>query len=192
MQEVQERAQEAQERKKEREEDRAIMAQQRAKNDKEFKELWRVLNGTTSHAGRIAEQYFGDALRNEQPFPIQGIPFHVASTGKPFRVNGYEMECDIVLVNEKFLALVEVKHFLKQGHVYEFDRKLDKIVPIVLPLQYHHLQIIPVMACMGIHPKARTAARVTGMALLRPGDRKCKVECDYLDIRPSVDKLPST
>ena len=168
------------------------MARQRAEINKEFKKFWREINGSTSHAGRIAEQYFGDALRNEQPFLIRDIPFHVASTEEQFRVSGYEMECDIVLVNEKFLALVEVKHFLKHGHVYEFNHKLDKIVPIVLPDQYRHLQIMPVMACIGIHPKALTAVRVTGMALLRPGDRKCKVECDYLDIRPPVDKLPGT
>ena len=178
-----------------REEQRAQEAQehakQRAENRKAYKKLLRELHGTTN-PGPTADEYFYDALRNEWPFPMQGIRRYTMSNYAEFTSNGHSMLCDVVLENEKFIALVEVQHFLKQGHVYEFNRKLDKIVPIVLPDQYRHLQIMPVMACMGLHPKARVAAHKSGIAVLLPDGQKCKVECDHLHLRPPVDKLPGT
>ena len=143
---------------------RVELAKQRRENEKAFKELWRVLNGTTKHTGLIAEEFFYSALRSEPPFYIQGIPFHEVSADRQFIFNDHQMQCDLLLANQNYVAPVEVKHFLKQGHVREFNRKLNKVVPIVLPIYYRHLAIMPVMACIGIHPKAEVAARECGMA----------------------------
>ena len=125
-----------------------------------------------------------------KPVLIGDIEFDEVLANKRYRAHGKEMECDLVLLNGTHIGIVEVKLFLHWNDVNRFDAKLRKVLPVVLPAEYRHLQVMPVMACLGMAEGTRARIEAHGFALLRPGRQKATLEIEHLRPRPPIGKLP--
>ena len=133
-----------------------------------------------------ADKFFSSAMENAMPFMIRGISFDEISVDESYFRRRHEMDCDIVLVNQRYIALIEAEDFLELDHVLAFDKNLRDVLPRVLPRPYRHLLLVPGMACMDLSQQAEQKARALGFALLFPQDRQARVEDAYLRVRPSI------
>ena len=161
----------------------AEIDKKRIKNNKFLKRVGRASGGIANKIGKAAEQFFVSAVENAMPFMIQDIAFHQIFVNKHFMSDQQEMECDIVLVNKQYIVILEIKHFLEPYHVVTFNKKLQEVLPQVLPNQYKHLHLMPAMACMALNQDAEEQARACGFALLRPHGQQSRVEDAYLRVR---------
>ena len=89
-----------------------------------------------------------------------------------------------MLTNTRYLAIVEVKFYLHPDDVARFDTKLRQVLPEVLPAKYQHLQLIPVIGCLGLSLKAKEDAQERGFALLRQYGETARFESEHLRLRP--------
>lgn len=154
------------------------------------KQIQREVGGAAHNLGNIAEEYFMQAWDNCDPVLIGNVEFDEVLANEKFRGHGKEMECDLVLLNSTHIGIVEVKLSLHPKDVRAFDAKLKEVLPLVLPAEYRHLQVMPVMACAGITAQARKRIEEHGFALLRPAGQEAKLEIEHLRPRPPIDKPP--
>ena len=153
------------------------------------KQVQKEVGGAAYNLGNIAEEHFMQAWDHCKPVLIGDIEFDEVLANQKYRKHGREMECDLVLLNGTHIGLVEVKLFLHPRDVYEFDDKLKKVLPLVLPAEYRHLHVLPVMACTGTTDRARKRIADYGFALLRPDGQKAKLEIEQLRPRPPIAKV---
>ena len=186
--EQRERDQAAQE--KQRERDRIAQEKQRAQDKEAAKRTRQEIGGMAHNLGNIAEEHFMLAWDECRPVLIGDIEFDEVLANEKYRAHGKEMECDLVLLNGTHIGIVEVKLFLHSKDVTAFDTKLRDVLPVVLPVECQHLQVMPVMACLGMSDGARTRIEAHGFALLRPDGQQSKLEIEHLRPRPPVGKLP--
>ena len=166
-----------------REERRAI--EREVKMDALLKGMGARLGGLTNNVGKIAEEYFFNALKNEETITINGTHFNNnILADKRFKRHKKAMQCDLVLSNAQYLAIVEVKFYLHPKDVEQFDNKLQKVLPYVLPAEYQHLQLIPVIACLGISFEAQEEVQARGFVLMRQDGETAKFESEHLRLRP--------
>ena len=144
------------------------------------------LGGVTNNLGKINEAFFRHALANERPVMIGKVPFNIILADQTYEANGRAMQCDLVLVNTKYIAIIEAKHYLHPNDVSRFDAKLRRALPDVLPTKYRHLQLIPAMACQGLSSQAEAEIQKYGFVLFRPRGEKARIESAYLRIRPPI------
>ena len=154
------------------------------------KQIQQEVGGAAHNLGNIAEEYFMQAWDNCEPVLIGDVEFDEVLANEKFRGHGKEMECDLVLLNSTHIGIVEVKLSLHPKDVRAFDAKLKKVLPLVLPAEYRHLHVMPVMACTGMTAQARKRIEEHGFALLRPAGQKAKLEIEHLRPRPPIDKPP--
>ena len=192
-QEREERAQERAQERKEREQERKQMdireerrmIEREVKMDALLKGMGVRLGGLTNNVGKIAEEYFFNALKNEKTITINGAHFNNnVLADKRFKRHKKAMQCDLVLINAQYLAIVEVKFYLHPKDVEQFDNKLRQVLPHVLPAEYQHLQLMPVIACLGISFEAQEEAQARGFVLMRQDGETARFESEHLRPRP--------
>ena len=154
--------------------------------DEEFLENLYEMAGLVRKPRSAADRFFASALESAMPFIIQGIAFDDISVDECYFRREHEMNCDIVLFNSQYIAIVEAEDFLELDHVVGFDKNLREILPRVLPRRHKHRRLVPVLACMDLSEEAKQKARELGMVLLHPHGQQSRVEDDHLRVRPSV------
>ena len=160
-----------------------------AEIDDSLARIGQTVGGVTNNLGKITEEFFRQAMENEKLIVIDKATFDTVLADQTYKANGKAMQCDLVLVNKKYIAIIEIKHYLHPDDIGRFDEKLRAVLPEVLPAAYRHLQLIPAMACKGLSLRAKEEVQKYGFALLRPRGQKSKVESEHLRIRPPlVDK----
>ena len=160
-----------------------------AKLDDSLARIGQTVGGVTNNLGKITEEFFRQAMENEKLIVIDKAKFDTVLADQTYKANGKAMQCDLVLVNKKYIAIIEIKHYLHPDDIGRFDEKLRAVLPEVLPAAYKHLQLIPAMACKGLSLRAKEEVQKYGFALLRPRGQRSKVESEHLRIRaPMTDK----
>ena len=173
-----------------REQDQAAQKKQHARDQEAARQTRQEVGGMAHNLGNIAEEHFMLAWDQGKPVLIGDIEFNEVLANEKYRAHGKEMECDLVLLNGTHIGLVEVKLFLHSKDVTAFDTKLRDVLPVVLPVECQHLQVMPVMACLGMSDGARARIEAHGFALLRPDGQQSKLEIEHLRPRPPVGNLP--
>lgn len=168
-------------------EDKEVQWQNRhAKLNDALDKIGEQLGGVTNNLGKINEAFFRHALANERPVMIGKVPFNIILADQTYEANDKAMQCDLVLVNTKYIAIIEAKHYLHPNDVSRFDAKLRRALPDVLPAKYRHLQLIPAMACQGLSSQAEAEIQKYGFVLFRPRGERARIESAYLRIRPPI------
>ena len=157
-----------------------------AEIDDSLARIGQTVGGVTNNLGKITEEFFRQAMENEKLIVIDKATFDTVLADQTYKANGKAMQCDLVLVNKKYIAIIEIKHYLHPDDIGRFDEKLRAVLPEVLPAAYKHLQLIPAMACKGLSLRAKEEVQKYGFALLRPRGQRSKVESEHLRIRPPV------
>ena len=171
---------------KERREDRE--AEERREKDLAY--LRQMIGGEANTVGKITEEFFYLAIENHGGIVIGEAKFDIIRTDQTY-TNGKQgviMQCDIILLNERYMAIVEIKRYLRRRDVTAFESKFREILPSVLPSPYRHLRLVPVMACMGASQRAQEQLAACGFALLQPDNPRPKVESEHLRVWPPVDQ----
>ena len=174
--------QRAEERKQERKR-RAEERKRRAENAESLEHLTKMVDGVGHRVGAAIVDFFAFALTRAMPVKIKNIQFDEIFVNKEYTGHGREMQCDIVLMNKEYIAILETWHFLESLHIDIFSDKLNAVLPLVLPEQYRRLRVVPVMACMDLSKYAAEKAREHGIVVMRPDGQKARINAKHLRIR---------
>ena len=94
------------------------------KEVKDTKKLKEMIFGIGRNQGLVAEEFFENSIKPTQN--IGGIDYDFMITNTKRHKRGLEGEYDIVLVNGKDLALIEVKY---NAHINDLDKFINKQYP---------------------------------------------------------------
>ena len=162
----------------------------RAENQLMDKQLREMIGGAAYDLSNVGDAYFMLAWNDGKQVLIGDVEFDEVLDNEKYQAHGKEMECDLVLLNSTYIGIVEVKPTLHPKDVAAFDAKLRDVLPFVLPAQYRHLQVMPVIGGERIMEGVRERIEAHGFALLRRYGIKAKLEIEHLRPRPPVGKLP--
>ncbi len=114
----------AQERKLEADERLAKLEKFIEKETKDTKKLKEMIFGIGKNQGLVAEEFFQNSIKPTQK--VGGIQYDMMVTNATRNIKGLEGEYDIVLVNGKELAIIEVKY---NAHQNDLDKLLNVQYP---------------------------------------------------------------
>lgn len=162
----------------------------RAENLLMDKQLREMVGGAAYNVENIATLYFMQAWDDGKPVLIGDVEFDEVLDNEKYQAHGKKMECNLVLLNSTYIGIVEVNPTLHANDVTAFDAKLRDVLPFVLPAEYRHLQVMPVIGGNRIMEGVRERVEAHGFALLRSYGIKAKLEIEHLRPRPPVGKPP--
>lgn len=141
---------------------------QLAKTDAKLDKVAKMLGNIGNNQGEVAEEFFYNSLAPKQD--LAGIHYDFIEKNVTKSSNGIEDEFDIVMVNGKDVAIIEVKY---KAHERDLEKLLNKKYPnfkTLYPMYKdynHHLAL----ASFHITPKLKEQALDAGvMVLQRKGD----------------------
>ena len=159
--------------------DRAIkMAQE---TNRVAREAARMVGGMGETQGRVAEEFFYDALIKEPR--LGDIEFSDVQTNVKPPHRGDHAEYDLLLLNGEMVAVIEVKHKLRRDDV---ERMRDVTLPSFrrfLP-EHDDKELAPGVACITADEGALALARKCGYAVLLPNGRQVQADISSLRILP--------
>ena len=159
---------EARERNKEADKRLAKLEKFIEKETKDTKKLKEIIFGIGKNQGLVAEEFFINSIKPTQK--VAGVQYDMMNTNVTRNIKGLEGEYDIVLVNGKELAIIEVKY---NAHQNDLDKLLNVQYPKFKKLypEYkdykHHLGL----ASFHMYENVKEEALKNGVMILqRKGD----------------------
>ncbi len=142
--------------------------EQMKRTDAKLERMGVTLGNISNNQGAVAEEFFFNSLKATQI--LAGIHYDSIDKNLTRAANGTEDEFDIVLINGKDVALVEVKYKAHQSDLTKLLTKkyenFKKLFPIYKDYT-HHL----VLATFSIYDDLKAAALSNGVIVLqRKGD----------------------
>ncbi|MBU0486369.1 MAG: hypothetical protein KKA07_12750 [Bacteroidetes bacterium] len=137
--------------------------------DRRMKELQAMYGGVSNTNGEIAEAFFYDALKTDMQ--IGEMQFEVIQKNTRRKRQGFEQEYDIILFNDKVVAVVEVKYKLHPDDVKRF-------VEIQLPgfrklfPEFDAMQLFAGIGSFVIPDDSLKLAENHGLFVLQPGGKE--------------------
>ena len=141
---------------------------QLAKTDKKIDQLAKMIGTFGRNLGEITEEFFFNSLKATQT--LAGIHYDIVYKNMTASVNKIQDEFDIVMVNGKDVAVIEVKY---KAHLADLEKLLNKkytnfkkLFPMYKDYN-HHL----VLASFSLHDDLIQEALAQGVTVLqRKGD----------------------
>ncbi len=142
--------------------------EQMRKTDAKLERMGITLGNISNNQGAVAEEFFFNSLKATQT--LAGIHYDSIDKNLTRAANGTEDEFDIVMINGKDVALVEVKYKAHEADLTKLLTKkyqnFKKLFPIYKDYT-HHL----VLATFSIYDELKEAALSNGVIVLqRKGD----------------------
>lgn len=144
------------------------MQQSQAKTDEQIKRVSKDLGNIGNSQGMIAEEFFYNSLAHTQT--LAGIHYDFIDKNMTRRAGSVEDEFDIVMINGKDVAIIEVKYKAREADLTRLITKkyenFKKLFPMYKNYK-HHL----VLATFGLYDDLKEKALAQGVTLLqRKGD----------------------
>ena len=148
-----------------------------------------MVGGAGCIQGGITEEFFHAALRRERR--IGALKFDKIRSNHVAKYRGDTNEYDLLLINSKLVAVVEVKHNLRGGDV-EVMREV-RAPHARLFLQKFCVGVPPkklmfVMAYMTAHLDALKLVRKYGYATLSPDGQQARADLRYVRFVPPAEE----
>ncbi len=109
------------------------------KETKDTKKLKEMIFGIGKNQGVVAEEFFQNSIKPTQK--VGGVQYDMMNTNMKRNIKGLEGEYDIVLVNGKELAIIEVKYNAHQNDLDKFLNvqypKFKKLYPEYNDYKHH-------------------------------------------------------
>jgi Holliday junction resolvase-like predicted endonuclease len=142
--------------------------EQMKRTDEKLKRMGIALGNISNNQGAVAEEFFFNSLKATQT--LAGIHYDSVDKNLTRAANGIEDEFDIVMVNGKAIAIVEVKY---KAHEADLTKLLTqkyenfkKLFPVYKDYT-HHL----VLATFSLYDELKEQALAQGVTVLqRKGD----------------------
>ena len=132
--------------------------------DAKLKEIGRQLGDIGHSNGDVAEEFFYNSL-NEHKY-LGAIRFDEVSKNIKTKKHRLEDEYDVFMENGNAVAIVEVKHKVKQGHIEKLIEKKAKNFRILFP-DYANYKLYVGIAGMAFEPHTEDFATQNGIAILK-------------------------
>jgi Holliday junction resolvase-like predicted endonuclease len=144
----------------------AETSRQMAKTDQQISRLEKQIGGVTNNHGAFAEEYFINALeQGENIFIGERFDKLIKSKIVEDDNNRTKGEFDIMLVNGKSIAIIEVKFRARDKHV---DKVLKKIKPFRERFpEYQNHQVYLGLASMVFDEDIEDKCRENGIAVIK-------------------------
>jgi len=151
-------------------ETRQILREQNAETNKKIKELSKNFGGIGNSNGEMAEEYFYSAFKADKFFANER--FYKVRRNQIFRKEEIKAEFDIVLLNGKSAALIEVKYNAKPDNV-SIEKIISKIkyFKILYP-ECEKFNIYLGVAAMSFNEGLEAELHQAGIATIRPVGKK--------------------
>ena len=158
------------------------------KLQKELAELTRAtrdmrkeMGGISNTQGSATEEFFLQALDKDRR--LGKLKFKHVRPNVRACDNGQEAEFDILMISDKVVAVIEVKHKLRCDDV---ERMREWTLPgfrRFLP-EYGDRTLAPAMACIIARREVLALAHKYGYAILRPGGQQVRADVSHLRCLP--------
>jgi hypothetical protein len=99
-------------------------SEQMKKTDEKLKSIGIHLGGISNNQGDVAEEFFYNSLKHKPR--LAGIDYDFIDKNITRQKDGIEDEYDILLVNGKDVAIIEIKY---KAHPNDLDRLINKKYP---------------------------------------------------------------
>jgi len=134
-----------------------------AETDEQLKKLAEQIGGIGNNQGAVAEEYFYNSLKEKMK--LFGMEFDDIGLNWKKSKKEIEDEFDIILINGKNIALIEVKYKAHKNDVEKLDKKIKnfrKLFP-----EYSHLKLYAGIASFHIYEEAKELAKQKGYFVLK-------------------------
>jgi len=133
------------------------------KTDEQLRKLAEQIGGIGNNQGAVAEEYFYNSLKERMK--LLNIKFDDIGLNWKKSKNGIEDEFDIILVNSKYIAIIEVKYKAHKNDVEKLDKKIENFRRL-FP-EYSHLKLYAGVASFHIYEEAKELAKQKGYFVLQ-------------------------
>ena len=141
--------------------------EQMKRTDEKLDKVSKLVGSLANNQGDVAEEYFINSLFSKPE--ILGIKFDKVLPNLSTRKDNTEDEYDIVLINGKSVAIVEVKYKVHENDIKKLDKKI-KTFRELFP-EYSHLKLYAGIAGFKVYHDAKEYAKEKGYFVLqRKGD----------------------
>jgi len=159
----------------------ASLAEDRKETDRMIKELTRRMGGIDENQGNHAEQYFQNILREKLTFCGQKYDRMIANMECSSKNGPALIEFDIVLVNGKSVAIIEVKNRIHPSFVKEFaEKRLPKFREFWPEFSKHKAYLG--IAGFSFNQKVVEEAKKYGICVLRQVGDSIEIEANNLRV----------
>ena len=146
----------------------ASLAEAQAKTDKKLNKIGEMIGAFGRNLGEITEEFFFNSLKAKQE--LAGIHYDIVYKNMTASINRVEDEFDIVMVNGKDVAIIEVKYRAHEADLNKLLTKKYENFKQLFPMYKdytHHL----VLATFSIYDDLKQEALSKGVTILqRKGD----------------------
>ena len=137
--------------------------EQLKKTDEQLKKLAEQIGGIGNNQGAVAEEYFYNSLKKKMK--ILNMEFDDIGLNWIRSTRKLQDEFDIILINGKSIALIEVKYKAHKNDVEKLDKKVEnfrKLFP-----EYSHLKLYAGIASFHIYEEIKELAKQKGYFVLQ-------------------------
>jgi hypothetical protein len=139
---------------------------QMAKTDRQISRLEEQLGGISNSNGLFAEDYFSNSLsKGENTFFGEKFDKLIKSVVAKDDNNNIKGEFDILLINGKSVAIIEVKYRAREKHI---DNILKKIIPFrrIFP-EYQNHKVFFGLASLSFDESIEDKCKENGIAVIK-------------------------
>ena len=151
------------------------------KLDKRLDKIAKMVSAMNNTDGRITEEFFYCALRRAPR--IGSLDFDDIRANFMAGRRGKSAECDILMTNGEFVAVVEVEHNLRESDVEKMREVLVLNFSLFLFRELSDKILVPTVVDITADSNAVTLAHEYGYAFL-PDEQKVREDARYLRCIP--------
>jgi len=150
-----------------------LMKESSANFDREMKELRQELGSIGNNNGELAEEYFFNTFRKDKTFANE--TFEKVLRNRMIKNGKWNAEFDIVLINDKSVAIIEVKYRATTVNI-NVDKLISRIKPfkVLFPECENH-NIYLGVAAMSFQKKFAQQLRNEGIVTIHQVGKKMVV-----------------
>jgi len=136
--------------------------EQLSKTDKKLDKLAKMLGSIGNNQGEVAEEYFINSLKDR--LKIGNLHFDYLLQNVHLRTKKINDEFDILLINDKNIALIEVKYKVHPNVIDSLDKKIEHLK---LMKEYRNYKIYAGVAGFKIPDEVIKKAKEKGYFVLK-------------------------
>ena len=134
-----------------------------AKTDEMIKKISEQIGGIGNNQGAVAEEYFYNSLKKKMK--LLNMKFDDIGLNWTRSKRGLQDEFDIILINGKSVALIEVKYKAHKNDIEKLDKKIKNFKKLFT--EYSHLKLYAGIASFNIYEEAKELAKQKGYFVLK-------------------------
>ena len=136
-----------------------------AETDRKMKNVAEMIGGMANSNGDFAEEYFINSIEQDKNIFGEHFDECISSSKRYDKSSGKKIERDILLVNGKSVAIVEVKYKARREDVEKLINKLSDFR--ALYMQYHSHGIYLGLAAMSFDKGVEEKCLESGIAVIK-------------------------